>query len=149
MPSDWALAARLLVGLVIGFVVGFEREVRGSPAGERTFGLVAVAATAVTGVVARSSPQAIAGVVTGIGFIGAGVVVHSSNTFVRGITSAAAIFATAALGVVVGTGHLLLAALTTGAVLLLLELRHWPVLDRLDARRYADRFRKDDDPPRV
>lgn len=132
----------------LGFIVGFERELRGSPAGNRTFALVGLAATAVTSVTIRSSPQAVAGVVTGVGFIGAAVVFHTENTFIKGVTTAAAIFATAALGVVVGAGHLLLGVVTTGAVLLLLEFRHVPVVCRCDAARYADRFRNDNDPPK-
>jgi putative Mg2+ transporter-C (MgtC) family protein len=148
MPSEWALVARILVGMVLAFIVGFERELRGSPAGDRTFALVGLAATAVTAVTTRLSPQAIAGVVTGVGFIGAAIVFHAENTFVKGVTTAAAIFATAAVGVVVGTGHLVLGCVTTGAVLLMLELRNIPAVCRCDARRYAGRFRNDSDPPR-
>jgi putative Mg2+ transporter-C (MgtC) family protein len=148
MPSDWALAARILVGMTLAFIIGFERQLRGSPAGDRTFALVGLAATAVTAVMVRTSPQAIAGVVTGVGFIGAGVVFHAENTFVKGITTASAIFATAGLGIVVGSGHLLLGCVTAGALLLMLELRNIPALRRLDARRYADRFRNDNEPPK-
>ena len=69
-------------------------------------------------------------------------------TFVRGITTASAIFATAGIGVVVGTGHLALGAATAVAVLLVLELRNIPGLRRLDARRYQAAFRDDNDPPK-
>lgn len=147
MPTEAALLARIAVGFALAFVIGFERELRGSPAGDRTFALVGGAATAITAVVWRSSPQALAGVITGIGFIGAGVVVHGQNEFIRGVTTAAAIFATAGIGVVVGTGHLLLGGGTAFAVLLVLEIRNVPVLRRLDARRYQGAFRDDNDPP--
>jgi putative Mg2+ transporter-C (MgtC) family protein len=132
-----ALLARILVGFGLAFVIGFERELRGSPAGDRTFALVGGASAAVAATVASSSPQALAGVITGIGFIGAGVVVQYRDAFIRGITTASAIFATAGIGIVVGTGHLGLGAATTFAVLVVLELRH-----------YQDAFRDDDDPPR-
>jgi putative Mg2+ transporter-C (MgtC) family protein len=148
VPTEAALLARVAVGFALAFVIGFERELRGSPAGDRTFALVGGAATAITATVWRTSPQALAGVVTGIGFIGAGVVVHGQNTFVRGITTASAIFATAGIGVVVGTGHLALGAITALAVLLVLEIRNIPVLSRLDARRYQARFREDNEPPK-
>jgi putative Mg2+ transporter-C (MgtC) family protein len=141
------LVARIALGLALGFVVGFERELRGSPAGDRTFSLIGVATAALTAVLYQSSPQALGGVVTGIGFIGAGVVLHTENTMVRGVTTASAIFATAAIGVVVGTGHLVVGALTVLGVMLVLELRYLPGLRWLDARRYAQRFRPDDDPP--
>jgi putative Mg2+ transporter-C (MgtC) family protein len=148
VPTDLALLARIATGFALAFVIGFERELRGSPAGDRTFALVGGAATAVAATVGTSSPQALSGVITGIGFIGAGVVFHTENTFVRGVTTASAIFATAAIGVVVGTGHLVVGVITTLAVLLVLELRNIPGLRWLDARRYSATFRNDDDPPR-
>ena len=148
MPTEAALLARIAVGFALSFLIGFERELRGSPAGDRTFSLVGGASAAIVATVGRTSPQALAGVITGIGFIGAGVVVHGENTFVRGVTTASAIFATAAIGVVVGVGHLALGAITTLAVLLVLELRNIPFLRRLDARRYQASFRDDNDPPK-
>lgn len=147
MPTEAALLARIALGFALAFIIGFERELRGSPAGDRTFALVGGAATAITAAVWKTSPQALAGVVTGIGFIGAGVVVHGQNEFIRGVTTASAIFATAGIGVVVGTGHLALGSVTALGVLLVLEIRNVPVLRRLDARRYQTRFRDDNDPP--
>ena len=147
MPSDWALLARIGVGFGLAFVVGFERELRGSPAGDRTFALIGASTAALTAVLYPHSPQGLAGVITGIGFIGAGVVVHGENSFVRGITSASAIFATAGIGVVVGTGHLFVGTVTAVAMLLILELRNIPGVRLLDARRYRMSFRDDNDPP--
>jgi putative Mg2+ transporter-C (MgtC) family protein len=147
VPTDPALALRIGVGFALAFVVGFERELRNSAAGDRTFALVGGAAAAVTAVVAKSSPQAIAGVITGLGFIGAGVVVHGEGGLIKGVTTAGALFATAGVGIVVGTGHLALGALTAVLVLFILELRNLPGLRRLDARRYETRFRDDYEPP--
>lgn len=147
MTSSWELLARIGLGFGLAFVVGFERELRGSPAGDRTFALIGAATAAGTAVLFQHSPQAVAGVITGIGFIGAGVVVHGENTFVRGITTASAIFATAAIGVVVGTGHLLIGTVTAAGVLVVLELRNIPGVRHLDARRYSERFRDDNAPP--
>ena len=148
MPTEIALFARIATGFALAFIIGFERGLRGSPAGDRTFSLIGLSATAVAATVAKSSPQAVAGVITGIGFIGAGVVWQYHEAFIRGITTAAAIFATAGIGIVVGTGHLWLGAVNTALVVFVLELRNIPALHRLDARRYRDRFRDDDDPPR-
>jgi putative Mg2+ transporter-C (MgtC) family protein len=147
VPSDWDLIARVAVGFGLAFAIGFERELRGAPAGDRTFGLIGASIAGMTAVLWRQAPQAVAGAITGIGFIGAGVVLHGENQLVRGVTSAAAIFATAAMAIVAGTGHLLLAALTTGGILLALELRDIPFLRFLDARRYQARFRDDNAPP--
>lgn len=146
--GDFALLARIAVGFALGFVLGFERELRGATAGDRTFALVGAGATAITAVAYRSSPQAVAGVVTGVGFIGAGVVFQGQEGLIRGITTAASIFAVAAVGVVVGYGHLLLGALTALGILVTLELRHLPALAFLDARRYQRRFREDNAMPR-
>jgi putative Mg2+ transporter-C (MgtC) family protein len=94
-----------------------------------------------------ASPQAVAGVVTGVGFIGAGVVVHGEGGLVRGVTTAGAVFAVAGIGVVVGSGHPWLGVLTTGLILLALEFRNIPLLRMLDARRYEIRLRDDYEPP--
>jgi putative Mg2+ transporter-C (MgtC) family protein len=147
VAADWMLLGRIGLGFALAFVVGFERGLRGSPAGDRTFALIGAATAALTAVLYKSSPQGLAGVITGIGFIGAGVVFHTENSFVRGITTASAIFATAAIGVVVGTGHLAIGVITAAGVLLILELRNIPVLQRLDARRYRQSFRDDNEPP--
>lgn len=144
--GDGALVARVLLGFGLSFVLGFEREVRGSAAGDRTFALVGAASACIAAVTA-STPQALAGIITGVGFIGGGVILKTSEDNIRGVTTAAAIFAAAALGLVVGTGHLALGALVAALVLLILELRFLPGLRHLDARRYAAKFRADDSPP--
>ncbi len=143
MLTELALFSRVGLGFVLAFMVGFERELRGAPAGDRTFALVGTGTAAITAVALKSSPQAVAGAVTGIGFIGAGVVFHGQGELVRGLTTAAGIFASAAIGVVVGSGRLLLGAATAVIVLLTLELRYVPGLGLLDARRYQSRFRSD------
>jgi putative Mg2+ transporter-C (MgtC) family protein len=137
--DDLVLLGHILVGFLLAYAIGFERGLRGSPAGDRTFSLVGAAATAVTAVAHTSSPQAIAGVVTGIGFIGAGIVFQGNAGLVRGLTSAATIFSAAAIGIVVGYGHLLLGALTAMIILLTLELRYIPFLRHLDASSHAHR----------
>ena len=148
MPPEWTLIARVAIGFGLAFIIGFERELRGSAAGDRTFALVGASVAAVTAVLWRQSPQAVAGAITGIGFIGAGVVLRGQNDLVRGVTTAAAIFATAAIGIVVGVGHIGLGVVSTVGMLFTLELRNIPVVRRLDARRYQDKFRNDNDPPK-
>lgn len=141
------VVVRLLVAFGLGYALGFERELRGSPAGDRTFSLIGVG-TAVIGIVAaHGAPFALAGAVTGIGFIGAGLTFRQSTRqgdVVRGITTAAAIFAAAAVGAAAGYGFLLAATLGTALVLLILELRHIPGLRVLDARRWSSHFANDE-----
>ena len=130
------------LAFALSYAIGFERELRGSAAGDRTYALVGTGAAAITTVAVDSSPQAIAGIVTGIGFIGAGLVFRGGQGMLKGMTSAATIFAVAAIGIVAGYGREWLAVGVTALVLVDLELRHLPVLRYLDARRYA---RDDDD----
>ena len=137
-----AVFGHIALAFALSYVIGFERELRGSAAGDRTFALVGTGAAAVTAVAANNSPQAIAGVLTGIGFIGAGLVFRGGQGMLKGITSAATIFAVTAIGVVAGYGKGWLAVWVTLLVLIDLELRHIPFLNVLDARRYA---RDDDD----
>ena len=150
--GEGTLALRVLIGFGLAYLLGFERELRGSAAGTRTFALVGAASTCVA-VVTATTPQALAGVITGVGFIGGGVILHqqsgpSEAGAVTGITTAATIFAAAGNGVVIGTGHLALGLLVAGLVLLVLELPHLRFLSFLDARRYAGRVTPDREPGR-
>ena len=144
---DFELLGRIAVALGLCFVLGFEREVRGADAGDRTFSLVGVGAAAIASVAVPVSPNAIAGIVTGIGFIGAGVMFRAGDHLLRGLTTAATIWAAAAIGVMSGLGHLLLATILSALILVDLELRYIPVLRVLDARRWRERFRSDLMPP--
>jgi putative Mg2+ transporter-C (MgtC) family protein len=141
--ADLVILGRVAVALVLSFVIGFERQLRGAPAGDRTYALIGTGSAAITAVTVGVSPQAIGGVVTGIGFVGAGLVFRESGGALRNVTSAATIFAVAAIGIVVGTGHVVLGVAVAAILLLDLELSNIPGLGWLDARRYADRFKND------
>ena len=145
--EDIVLFGRVGLAFLLCYAVGFERALRGAAAGDRTFSLVGTAAAAMTAVTIGSAPQAIGGVVTGVGFIGAGLVLRGGMGTVRGVTSAAAIFAATGIGVVAGAGRYWLALFVALLTLLDLELRHLPVLNRLEAHRYADRMEQDADDP--
>jgi putative Mg2+ transporter-C (MgtC) family protein len=140
MPSlDLALqvdlALRLLLSAVLGAVIGYEREIHDHPAGMRTHLLVSLGSAAFTvlsiygfedtGIAnaAPTDPSRIAAqIVTGIGFLGAGAIIKY-GTSVRGLTTAASLWATAAVGMSVGAGWWLIAIVTTGIVVLSL----WPL----------------------
>jgi len=143
--EDLVLFGRVGLAFVLCYAVGFERALRGASAGDRTFSLVGTAAAAVSAVTVGPAPQAIGGVVTGVGFIGAGMVLRGDRGMIRGMTSAAAIFAATGIGIVAGTGHYWLAIFVTLLTILDLELRYTPVLNRLEAHRYADRMSSDAD----
>jgi putative Mg2+ transporter-C (MgtC) family protein len=139
----------LLVAAALTYALGFERDLRGAAAGDRVFALVGVGAGIVGVLAVHGAPTALQGVLTGIGFIGAGLVFRQEPLpTIRGLTTAAAIFAAAAIGAAAGEGRLLLATVATAFALLVLEIRYIPVLRVLDGRRWASRFRHDEWPPR-
>jgi putative Mg2+ transporter-C (MgtC) family protein len=143
--SNLELLARVGVGFGLSYVLGFERQLRGSVAGDRTFSVVGTGATAVTAVAAVNAPQAVAGVLSGIGFIGAGVVFKGRTGSVHGVTTAATLFAVAGMGIVAGYGYLIPAVVLGAVLLVLLELPNVPFLKQIDARTYAARFLRDPD----
>ena len=120
---------RLLIAAVMGSVIGYERERASKPAGLRTNILVCMGAALFTitsiygfaGLDAPADPSRIAaGIVVGVGFLGAGVILHSEKG-VAGLTTAATVWSVAALGLAVGCGLYLVAVVT--AVLILVALR--------------------------
>ncbi len=121
---------RLGVAFVLGAMVGMERERRERPAGLRTHVLVSLAsclAMMMSIMVAgeKSDPGRIAaGVLTGIGFLGAGTIIRHGNV-VRGLTTAASIWAAAAIGLAVGMGWYPGALITTVLVVVTLSLLRW------------------------
>lgn len=136
---DLTFLVRIVVAVALAFPIGWEREFRGSEAGDRTFMLVSLGAAAFTAVGVENFPataeKIMAGVVTGVGFLGGGMILKDGGN-VRGLTTAAAIWAASAVGMLAGIGELLIAALVTLLVVLILELQFLPVIGRLDARRW-------------
>jgi putative Mg2+ transporter-C (MgtC) family protein len=131
------IALRLLLAAVLGAVIGFEREIHDHPAGMRTHLLVALGSAIFTvvsiygfGDPAVADPSRVAAqIVTGIGFLGAGAIIKY-GTSVRGLTTAASLWATAAVGMAVGAGWWILAAVSSAIVVVSL----WPlnvVLNRI------------------
>ncbi|MBP2230227.1 putative Mg2+ transporter-C (MgtC) family protein [Azospirillum agricola] len=136
----WSRAELLTNGLIllhlvgalgVGMLLGYERSYHGRAAGMRTYGLVCLASTALTvvnaypgmwyggmgpqpGAGAGDATRVIQGIVTGIGFLGAGVIMREGLS-IRGLSTAASIWCTAAIGVTIGLGFYLVAI---GAALL-------------------------------
>jgi putative Mg2+ transporter-C (MgtC) family protein len=112
MPLALVLA-RITAAVLIGSVIGLDRELHHKPAGLRTHGLVALGAAAITLTgVQLSSPgdpggvlRVVQGIITGIGFLGAGVILHPANQGnVLGLTTAASLWVVAGLGIGCGAG---------------------------------------------
>jgi len=119
------LFGKVLLAGLLGFVVGLERELMGSPAGDRTFSLVAIGSALFTalsfdvfGQISGDAPGRVAAnVLTGVGFLGGGMILKEGGT-VRGLTTAAGIWAVAAVGMAVATDRYLLAVLVTVLIMM-------------------------------
>jgi putative Mg2+ transporter-C (MgtC) family protein len=121
---------KLLLSVLCGGVIGWERFISRKPAGFRTLILVCLGATLVTMIsvdgLQGDAIRIVAGVMTGIGFLGAGAVIGTQGN-VQGLTTAASIWVVAAIGVVIGIGEFLLALTTTIICYLVLKfgfIRH-------------------------
>ncbi len=125
------MVGRLAFAAFLGAFIGLERELRGYPAGVRTVALVATGSALFTEVsrITGSEDRIAAGIVSGIGFLGAGVIFREGYT-VRGITTAATVWTAAAVGMAVARELYLVAGLGSLLVFILLEAR--PVVRRLD-----------------
>ena len=127
------IVARLALAAFLGAFIGLERELRGYPAGVRTVALVTAGSalfTEISRLMGGSEDRIAAGIVSGIGFLGAGLIFREGYT-VRGITTAATVWSAAAIGMAVGRELYLVGGLGALLVFVLLEAR--PVVRRLEA----------------
>jgi len=143
---------KIMVSIFLGALIGLEREYHGRPAGLRTHILVSLAATlliigshylpsiiadtAFKGNYVIDPARMAAGIITGIGFLGAGVVLKTKD-YIRGVTTAACIWFSASVGVIVGMGLLLLSTISTIIALVILVL-----LARLETTIYPHTYRQ-------
>ncbi|MBQ3984628.1 MAG: MgtC/SapB family protein [Bacteroidales bacterium] len=124
------LIIRLLAAAVLGAAIGYEREYRGKGAGVRTHMLVCVGACLFMliskygfGDTARfDAARVAAGVVSGIGFLGGGLIIKGKTNLITGLTTAAGLWVTAAIGLGAGSGLVIMAAVATLLVLLCMDI---------------------------
>src|ERR1051325_10926514 len=139
MPSEFlTIVAHLVVATIAGALIGFERSYQGRPAGFRTHTLVCIASASLmlltvyqhlwfnaSADVVRIDPTRMAqGIMTGIGFLGAGVIVKEGAS-VRGLTTAASIWITAAIGILAGVGFYFPVVIATALPLGTLSMFRW------------------------
>jgi putative Mg2+ transporter-C (MgtC) family protein len=131
------LLGRAALAALLGFVIGLEREYRGKSAGDRTFALLAFGSASIVAVGAEllgpdGTSRVIQGVVTGVGFIGGGLIFRGEGGgSVRGLTTAAGAWAATGIGVITGVGAYLAAALAAALVIVILELDTLPLFRRI------------------
>lgn len=139
---DWntelLMALRAVIAALLGAFIGWEREQHGREAGIRTYAAVSLGACVfglvsahVTG--ATDPTRLAAGVVTGVGFLGAGVILREQGR-VAGLTTAATIWATASVGLAIAYGMYLLGTLATLIIFGLLAVHHLPAWHRVKDR---------------
>jgi putative Mg2+ transporter-C (MgtC) family protein len=151
MATEYAtMTAHLVAALIAGGVIGLERSFHGRPAGFRTHTLVCVASSLLMLVTlyqwqwlpgvpletVRTDPTRMAqGIMTGIGFLGAGVI-YKEGVNIHGLTTAASIWITAAIGILFGVGFYVPATLATALALGILSAFRW-IEARLPSESYA------------
>ena len=147
MTSEWEILLRVVLAAVFGGMIGFDRRIKHKPAGIRTHMLVAMGSALAVGVSAlvveetagaanADAVRVAAGVITGVGFLGAGAIMRTPDG-VRGLTTAAGIWVTAAIGIALGFGFYGVAAGSTILAIIIISL-----LADLDSPGYGD-----DSPP--
>ena len=136
-----SIMIRILLSALIGCLIGLERESKNRPAGFRTYTLVSVGACLVMmtnqymfGLYQSGDPARLgAQVISGVGFLGAGTILVTRNSQVRGLTTAAALWTSACVGLALGTGFYA-GALVVGCVLLLVMILLRPLNDVLQRK---------------
>ncbi|HMV11107.1 MAG TPA: MgtC/SapB family protein [Cyclobacteriaceae bacterium] len=125
MEFDLEIAFRLVLSFIIGTALGVEREYRSKAAGLRTMIVICLGSTIFTEIsmsIGGNSPDRIASnIITGIGFLGAGVIFKDGLT-ISGITTATTIWISAALGMAVGAGEYMIAVVSSIVVLIVLTV---------------------------
>jgi putative Mg2+ transporter-C (MgtC) family protein len=161
MLNEWTIVFRLVLAAVLSGIIGFEREFHGRAAGFRTHILLCIGSTLVMltsihifemyyGKVPLDPARIAAGVVTGIGFLGAGAIVHFKSS-IRGLTTAASLWVVAGIGLAVGSGlyfaSILTTILTMIALLLFGRMEHamirkdWYRTIIIESRESVDQFK--------
>jgi putative Mg2+ transporter-C (MgtC) family protein len=143
MLNEWTIVFRLVLSAVLSGIVGFEREFHGRAAGFRTHILLCVGSTLImltsihifdiySGIAPVDPARLAAGVVTGIGFLGAGTIMRYKAS-VRGLTTATSLWVVAGIGLGVGSGLYFGSILTT--LIAMIALMFFSVLERVMIRR--------------
>lgn len=144
--SDIAILLRALLAALLGFVIGWERRAAGAPVRGRIITMTTLTAAALTAVGAEYYPEhtarIVAGIVTGIGFLGAGAILRTATGEVHGLATAAGIWTMSCIGVIVGAGNEVIGIILTLMVYLILAWDEWPAGCRLK-QRWAKRQAKD------
>ena len=161
MINDWTIIGRLILAAILSGAIGFEREFHGRSAGFRTHILLCIGSTLIMltsmhmfdlydGRVVVDPGRIAAGVITGIGFLGAGTIMHFKSS-IRGLTTAASLWVVAGIGLAVGSGlyfgSIITTILTIIALMIFSRLEHamirkdWYKTIVIDAKEGIDQLK--------
>lgn len=145
MDFDWMLLLDLLLSVLLGFVIGYERKLRSKEAGIRTHTIVCFGA-ALMMVISKhafdgsaDSARVAAQIVSGVGFLGAGMIVYRQHE-VHGLTTAAGVWATAGIGMACGAEQYILAAGATLILVFVQAILHLPLRPLVQKKSYSVRI---------
>lgn len=134
---------RSLLAALLGFTIGWERRASGSPVRARIIALVALSTAALTSLgiqmAAAELSRILAGLLTSVGFIGAGVIMRSGSGEVRGLMTATSLWAMTVVAILVGAGFILLGILLAFIVYVVIAWDDWPAATRFRQKRLAQK----------
>ena len=129
--AELIIISKLIVSFLLGAFIGLDRERHGRDAGIRTYAAVCIGATLFTAITAHlvnnpsDTSRVIANIITGVGFLGAGIIYRNSGAGTsHGLTTAATVWCTSAVGVAVGLDMFIIAVIGACALYFLLSLHH-------------------------
>ncbi|WP_035650041.1 MgtC/SapB family protein [Flavobacterium sp. ASV13] len=129
--TELAILVKIIVSFILGFFIGLDRERHDHDAGVRTYAAVCIGATLFTSITVHlandpaAASRVIANIVTGVGFLGAGIIYRNNHAnSSHGLTTAATVWCTSAVGVAVGLNMYLIAVASSAALYYLLSLHH-------------------------
>lgn len=140
---EWTIVLRAALAALLGFVIGWERKALGAPVRARATALAAATAAMLVALTEvyfpDETPRIVAGVVTGIGFLGAGAILRSPSGEISGHTTAASLWAMSGIGMAVGSGHTVLGVLLAFILYTIIAISEWPLLTRMTRYRAQKR----------
>lgn len=142
--SESTIILRTVLAALLGLIISWERFVVGAPVRARTITLATMTAAVLTAVSREMYPdqasRVVQGIVTGVGFLGAGFILRSATGEVRGQATAAALWAMSGVGIIVGAGYEILGIILTLITYVIISWDEWPIVARLNrwwAKRHA------------
>lgn len=131
IATELIIVSKLIVSFLLGAFIGFDRERHGSAAGIRTYAAVCIGSTLFTAIADHlvgdpgAASRVVANIITGVGFLGAGIIYRNNSAGTsHGLTTAATVWCTAAVGVAVGLNMFIIAVVAAVSLYFLLSLHH-------------------------